>query len=84
MIALALSGAAQAQYNYGWQGERSPCLRPPLAAATGPAHYVVSAQHPGAGEFSSIIRNGRSTTAVDTYSPRARVGFPIAAPVTWK
>lgn len=35
-----------------------------------------------------IVRNppldGRGTTAIGTYSPRARPGFPIAAPVTWK
>jgi bifunctional non-homologous end joining protein LigD len=30
------------------------------------------------------LRNGRGTTAVGAYSPRARPGFPIAAPVTWK
>ena len=28
--------------------------------------------------------NGRGTTAIGTYSPRAREGFLIAAPVTWK
>jgi bifunctional non-homologous end joining protein LigD len=34
--------------------------------------------------FIDYLRNGRGTTAVGTYSPRARPGFPIAAPVTWK
>jgi bifunctional non-homologous end joining protein LigD len=29
------------------------------------------------------LRNGRGTTAVGAYSPRARPGFPIAAPATW-
>jgi len=29
------------------------------------------------------LLNGRGT-AIGTYSPRARPGFPIAAPVTWK
>jgi len=34
--------------------------------------------------FIDYLRNGRGTTAVDAYSPRARAGFPIAAPVTWE
>jgi bifunctional non-homologous end joining protein LigD len=34
--------------------------------------------------FVDYLRNGRGTTAVGTYSPRARAGHPIAAPVTWK
>ncbi|HEU4600634.1 MAG TPA: DNA ligase D [Steroidobacteraceae bacterium] len=33
--------------------------------------------------FIDYLRNGRGTTAVGTYSPRARQGFPIAAPTTW-
>jgi bifunctional non-homologous end joining protein LigD len=33
--------------------------------------------------FIDYLRNGRGTTAVGTYSPRAREGFPIAAPVNW-
>jgi bifunctional non-homologous end joining protein LigD len=34
--------------------------------------------------FIDYLRNGRGTTAVGTYSARARPGFPIAAPVTWR
>jgi bifunctional non-homologous end joining protein LigD len=34
--------------------------------------------------FIDYLRNGRGTTAVGTYSPRARTGLTIAAPVTWK
>ncbi|HEU4654846.1 MAG TPA: DNA ligase D [Steroidobacteraceae bacterium] len=33
--------------------------------------------------FIDYLRNGRGTTAVGTYSPRAREGFPIAAPISW-
>jgi len=34
--------------------------------------------------FIDYLRNGRGTTAIGTYSPRVRCGFPIAAPVPWK
>jgi bifunctional non-homologous end joining protein LigD len=54
-------------------------------AATDPAHYILSAQASRRGRiFLDYLRNGRGTTAVGTYSPRVRPGFPIAAPVTWK
>src|SRR3977135_3874146 len=56
-------------------------------AALDPTRYTVSAalaQRPGR-LFIDYLRNGRGTTAIGTYSPpRARSGFPIAAPVTWK
>jgi bifunctional non-homologous end joining protein LigD len=55
-------------------------------AATQPARYTTAA---AAGErkkrlFVDFLRNGRGTTAVATYSPRARPRFPIAAPTTWR
>jgi bifunctional non-homologous end joining protein LigD len=34
--------------------------------------------------FIDYLRNGRGTTAVATFSTRARRGFPIAAPATWE
>jgi len=34
--------------------------------------------------FIDHLRNGRGTTAVATYSPRARRAFPIAAPISWQ
>jgi bifunctional non-homologous end joining protein LigD len=55
-------------------------------AASDPERYVTSAslaQRPGH-LFIDYLRNGRGTTAVGAYSPRAREGFPIASPVSWK
>jgi bifunctional non-homologous end joining protein LigD len=55
-------------------------------AATAPQRYTLSSD-PGkrAGRiFIDFLRNGRGTTAIGTWSPRARPGFPIAAPVTWR
>jgi bifunctional non-homologous end joining protein LigD len=34
--------------------------------------------------FIDYLRNGRGTTAVGTFSPRARPTHPIAAPTTWE
>jgi bifunctional non-homologous end joining protein LigD len=55
-------------------------------ASRDPDRYTVSAAlNQRAGRlFIDYLRNGRGTTAIGTYSPRARAGFPIAAPVTWK
>jgi DNA ligase D-like protein (predicted polymerase) len=53
-------------------------------ANTEPARYTISAaleERPGS-LFIDFLRNGRGTTAVGAYSPRARP--PIAAPITWK
>ncbi|MGY8706077.1 DNA ligase D [Bradyrhizobium sp. 18BD] len=53
-------------------------------AARDPRCYILSAQAKRSGRiFLDYLRNGRGTTAIGTYSPRAREGFPIAAPVTW-
>ncbi|MET4493683.1 bifunctional non-homologous end joining protein LigD [Bradyrhizobium sp. LA7.1] len=50
-----------------------------------PDRYLLSAQAKRRDRiFLDYLRNGRGTTAIGTYSPRARAGFPIAAPVTWK
>jgi bifunctional non-homologous end joining protein LigD len=49
-----------------------------------PDDYILSAQARRHGRiFLDYLRNGRGTTAIGTYSPRARKGFPIAAPVSW-
>jgi bifunctional non-homologous end joining protein LigD len=49
-----------------------------------PEHYILSAQASRRGRiFLDYLRNGRGTTAIGTYAPRAREGLPIAAPTTW-
>ncbi len=53
--------------------------------ATDPDRYVIAAalaKRPGK-LFIDYLRNGRGTTAVGAFSPRARPGFPVAAPVSW-
>ncbi|MET4453346.1 DNA ligase D-like protein (predicted polymerase) [Bradyrhizobium sp. RT3b] len=53
-------------------------------AARHPDRYLLSAQAKRRDRiFLDYLRNGRGTTAIGTYSPRAREGIPIAAPVTW-
>jgi bifunctional non-homologous end joining protein LigD len=53
--------------------------------ATDRTRYTVSAAAGRKGKlFIDYLRNGRGTTAVGTYSPRARPGLPIAAPTTWR
>jgi bifunctional non-homologous end joining protein LigD len=47
-----------------------------------PTRYTLAAALPErqAKLFIDYLRNGRGTTAVGAYSPRARAEFPIAAP----
>jgi bifunctional non-homologous end joining protein LigD len=54
--------------------------------ATAPHRYTLgSAAGKRAGRiFIDYLRNGRGTTAIGTWSPRARAGFPVAAPVSWR
>lgn len=53
--------------------------------AQGPKRYtatVRSAARRGK-IFVDYLRNGRGSTAIGVYSPRARVGLPVARPVAW-
>nr|WP_255468365.1 non-homologous end-joining DNA ligase [Reyranella sp. CPCC 100927] len=55
-------------------------------AATAPERYVTAAAYdkrPGR-LFIDWLCNSRGKTAVGAYSPRARPGFPIAAPISWE
>ena len=55
----------------------------PRARAT--RYTLSSAPEKRAGRiFIDYLRNGRGTTAIGAWSPRARAGFPIAAPVSWR
>ncbi len=53
--------------------------------ATDPARYTTSSAPAKRHKriYIDYLRNGRGTTAVGAYSPRAREAFPVAAPVTW-
>jgi bifunctional non-homologous end joining protein LigD len=55
-------------------------------AVTAPDRYTLAAApEKRAGRiFIDYLRNGRGTTAIGAWSPRARAGFPIAAPVSWR
>jgi bifunctional non-homologous end joining protein LigD len=55
-------------------------------AATAPSRYTMaSAPERRTGRiFIDYLRNGRGTTAIGAWSPRARAGFPIAGPVSWR
>lgn len=53
---------------------------------TDPDRYLLTADPAARGGriFLDYLRNGRGNTAIGAFSPRARPGFPIAHPVTWK
>jgi bifunctional non-homologous end joining protein LigD len=55
-------------------------------AATAPDLYVTTASRAKRHGrlFLNWLCNGRGTTAIGTYSPRALTGFPVAAPVAWR
>jgi bifunctional non-homologous end joining protein LigD len=56
-----------------------------LAASARDRYALSSAPEKRAGRiFIDYLRNGRGTTAIGAWSPRARAGFPIAAPVSWR
>src|SRR4029453_14233060 len=55
-------------------------------AATAPDRYITTAtKAKRQGRlYLDWQRNGRGTTAIGAYSPRALTGFPIVAPVSWR
>ncbi|HEU4620566.1 MAG TPA: DNA ligase D [Gammaproteobacteria bacterium] len=69
----------------GHDAARRRCRAIAAKLASRDRRYTLSSRAARAGRlFIDYLRNGRGTTAVGTYSPRARPGFPIAAPATWK
>ena len=55
-------------------------------AAEDPARYTTRSgpgKRPGK-IFIDYLRNARGQTAIGAFSPRARPGFPVAAPVSWE
>jgi bifunctional non-homologous end joining protein LigD len=53
--------------------------------ATAPDRYTLSARSNRNGRILiDYLRNGRGSTVIGAYSPRALPGFPIAAPLTWE
>jgi len=65
--------------------EYARALSSKLAAAN-PSKFTINSapQHRHGRIFIDYLRNGRGTTAAGAFSPRARAGFPIAAPIPWK
>jgi bifunctional non-homologous end joining protein LigD len=53
-------------------------------AATAPDRYTISSDPGQRKIFIDYLRNGRGTTAIGAWSPRARAGFPVAIPVSWR
>jgi bifunctional non-homologous end joining protein LigD len=51
--------------------------------SSGEPRATASTPSPSQRIYIDYLRNGRGTTAIGAYSPRAREGFPVAAPVTW-
>src|SRR3954452_20045473 len=70
-----------------WKSARAYCtLVARTLAATAPASFTLikGADQRVGRIYIDVQRNGRGNTAIGAYSPIARPGFPIAAPMTWK
>jgi bifunctional non-homologous end joining protein LigD len=56
-----------------------------LAATASDRYTIAAAPEKRVGRiFIDYLRNGRGTTAIGAWSPRARAGSPIAVPVSWR
>jgi bifunctional non-homologous end joining protein LigD len=68
-----------------WDRARAYCKAlAERVAATNTRRYTMSARQARTGRiFLDYLRNVPSITAIGTYSPRAKPGFPVAMRVTW-
>jgi len=67
-----------------WDRARSWAKRFVERFARRDARYTVQSTVKREGRiFLDYLRNGRGSSAVAAYSPRAHSGFPVAMPVTW-
>jgi DNA primase len=66
---------------------RAPVLQPagatPGSDSSRSLHDLVRAGKAQQAYYIDYLRNGRGMTPIGAYFPRARDGFPVAAPVTW-
>jgi bifunctional non-homologous end joining protein LigD len=71
--------------DHNWARAYAKRIAQRLAASARDRYTLSSAPEKRAGRiFIDYLRNGRGTTAIGAWSPRARAGFPIAAPVSWR
>jgi bifunctional non-homologous end joining protein LigD len=80
------SGGNRLAYISGSPPHSGQVISPTPGAGSAPERYVTSAALAKRPRklFIYYLRNGRGTRAIGAWSPRARTGFPIAAPVTWR
>jgi bifunctional non-homologous end joining protein LigD len=82
---LHLMAALDPTMNHGQARAYAKRIAKRLAATAPDRYTIASAPEKRAGRiFIDYLRNGRGTTAIGAWSPRARPGFPIAAPVSWR
>jgi bifunctional non-homologous end joining protein LigD len=69
---------------WDWDGARVWTKKIAQRFATRDRRYTISSTTGGRNRlFIDYLRNGRGSTAVGAYSPRAWPGFPVSMPVSW-
>ncbi len=71
--------------SWSWDRARAWARRTAERLAGRDARYTTSSTANRDGRiFIDYLRNGRGSSAVGAYSPRARPGFPISMPISWE